>query len=42
MFDQWLAICWGTIEVMATIRFSKIAQMFATLRNWSIYISANE
>ena len=32
MFDQWLAICWDIIEVMVTIHFSKIAQMFATLK----------
>ena len=42
MFDQWLAICWDIIEIMATIHFSKIAQMFATLRNLSICISVNE
>ena len=42
MFDQWLAICWDIIETAATIHFSKITQMFATLWNLSIYISVNE
>ena len=42
MFDQWLAICWDIIEIPATVHFSKITQMFATLRNWSICISVNE
>ena len=42
MFDQRLAICWNTIETAATVHFSKIVQMFATLRNLSIYISVNE
>ena len=32
MFDQRLAICWDIIEIMATIHFSKIAQMFVTLK----------
>ena len=41
-FDQWLAICWNIIEIMTTIHFSKITEMFATLRNWSISISVNE
>ena len=30
------------IEMAATIHFFKITQMFATLRNLSIYISVNE
>ena len=30
------------IEMAATIQFFKIAQMFATLRKLSIYISVNE
>ena len=30
MVDQWLAILWDTIEIMATIHFSKIIEMFAT------------
>ena len=37
-FDQRPAIFWDIIEMAATIYLSKIAQMFATLRNWSIYI----
>ena len=32
MFDQWLAICCGIIEMTATIHFSKITQVFATLK----------
>ena len=31
MFDQWLTICWDIIEMAATMHFSKITQMFATL-----------
>ena len=42
MFDQRLAICLDIIEVTSIIHFSKIAQIFATLRNLSICISANE
>ena len=33
---------WPFVEIMTTIHFSKIAQMFATLRNLSICISVNE
>ena len=32
-FDQWLAICWYIIEIASIIHFSKIARIFATLRN---------
>ena len=32
MVDQWLAICWNIVETAATIHFSKIAQVFATLK----------
>ena len=32
MPDQWLTICWGIIEIPTSINFSKIAQMFATLK----------
>ena len=31
MFDRRLAICWDIIEIPATVHFSKINWMFATL-----------
>ena len=42
MLDQRVAILWDIIEIMATIHFSKIIEIFATLWNVSIYISINE
>ena len=37
MFDQWLAICCDIIEMAATIHFSKITQMFATLKHVDLH-----